>query len=603
MTIDWNKISVETLTSIDIDELLHVAPNQDCHDYGTLFNQASSDKRRCPEQQECLAFLSAMCQMMLKAESPGEPYGPLFVIDGRRSYLPEDFPRDKLLEFREWALRIKDAELRARLLDVIWVQTHSFPAAHAAIDAYIESALNLEHPHEWTSCHERLERALRLAASLGRANVGIREKPLKAIEEMLIKYQGTDPSYLTRRLTELLLEFKHGDAKLLGDWNAVGAQQALADGDNWRAQAYFLTAANCYRATGNADAQVKMQMEAAESLVRESKHAAEVRGDLLAAAGILADAVEAMRQVKGGKPRAAELHVELLALQEKALDQMGEVSTEIDCTDLVNRALTNVEGKSRRDALTIFLRCLRPPSVDDLKAKVFESAKQAPLQAMMNTTVANGRGKTVAKVSSLEDSQGNINHSGLRYRMFKVAQHERVIYVQAVINPMRIELNAAHSVTRQDIFELIQYCPWLRGHAESAARAIVAGFNGDLMLVAHMIPPQFEALIRQAVEGAGGVTSSMDAEGVQLEKTLNQLLEMPEAEKVFGVNGIFELQDLLTDTLGANLRNEVAHGLVDDERMFGGDVLYLWWLFFRYCFLASDVMLRERAQVAAKEGA
>ena len=163
---------------------------------------------------------------------------------------------------------------------------------------------------------------------------------------------------------------------------------------------------------------------------------------------------------------------------------------------------------------------------------------------------------------------------------------------------MRIELNAAHSTTRQDIFELIQYCPWIRGHAESAVKAIVAGFGGDFMLIAHMIPPQFEALIRQAVESVGGVTSSMDAEGIQFEKTLNQLLEMPEAIKVFGVNGVFELQDLLIDNLGANLRNEVAHGLVDDERMFSGDVLYLWWLYFRYCFRTSELMLRARAQGA-----
>ena len=602
MTIDLNKILVGTLASIDIDGLLDVAPRRDCYDYGTLFNQASREECWSLEQQECLAFLSAICQMMLKSESPGEPYGPWFVIDGHRGYLPDDFTRDKLLEFHEWALAIKDAELRARLLDVIWVRTRSFPAALAAIDAYIDSALNLEHPDEWTSCHERLERALRLAASLGRANVGIREKPLKAIEELVTKYRGTDPSYLTRRLAELLLEFKHGDAKLLGDWNAIGAQKALADGDNWRAQAYFLTAANCYRAAGNLEAQLRMQMEAAESLVSESKNAAEVRGDLLAAAGILADAVEAMRQVKGGRPRADELHVELLALQDKALDQMGEVNAEVDCTDLVNRALASIEGKSRRDALTIFLNCLKCPSVDDLKVKVFESAKQAPLQAMMNTTIANGRGKTVAKVGSLEDSKGDINHSGLRYRMFKAAQHERVIYAQAVINPMRIELNAAHSTTRQDIFELIQYCPWIRGHAESAVKAIVAGFGGDFMLIAHMIPPQFEALIRQAVESVGGVTSSMDAEGIQFEKTLNQLLEMPEAIKVFGVNGVFELQDLLIDNLGANLRNEVAHGLVDDERMFSGDVLYLWWLYFRYCFRTSELMLRARAQGAERLG-
>lgn len=303
-----------------------------------------------------------------------------------------------------------------------------------------------------------------------------------------------------------------------------------------------------------------------------------------------------MRQVKGGKNRADDLHIQLLGLQEKSLEQMGAFSTEFDCTELVNRALSAIQGKPLREALKTFVSCLRCPSIDSLKTEVIEAAELAPLQALIGATVANGRGKTVAKVSSLEDSRGDITHSGLRYRMFQAAMHKRFMYVQAVINPMRIELNAAHSITRQDILELIYYCPWIRGHEESVARTIVAGFHGDLMLVAHMVAPQFEALIRQAIEVAGGVTSSMDAEGVQLEKTLNQLLEMPQAEKVFGADGVFELQDLLVDTLGANLRNEVAHGLLNDERTFSGDILYLWWLFFRCCFLASEMMLKLRAQ-------
>lgn len=34
-------------------------------------------------------------------------------------------------------------------------------------------------------------------------------------------------------------------------------------------------------------------------------------------------------------------------------------------------------------------------------------------------------------------------------------------------------------------------------------RAIVAGFHGDMLLVGHLVPIQFEAVVRQAVEAGG----------------------------------------------------------------------------------------------------
>lgn len=86
---------------------------------------------------------------------------------------------------------------------------------------------------------------------------------------------------------------------------------------------------------------------------------------------------------------------------------------------------------------------------------------------------------------------------------------------------------------------------------------------------------------------SGGTTSKFDAQGLQPEKSFNALLETAEARAVFGDAQVFELEDLLVDQLGANLRNEIAHGLREDARLFDADVLYAWWLLLRYCLVTS----------------
>lgn len=53
-----------------------------------------------------------------------------------------------------------------------------------------------------------------------------------------------------------------------------------------------------------------------------------------------------------------------------------------------------------------------------------------------------------------------------------------------------------------------------------------------MLVAAHMVPPQFEALIRAMVENAGGTTSMFDSEGLKPEKSLNVLLEMAEVKRV-----------------------------------------------------------------------
>ncbi|WP_373924719.1 DUF4209 domain-containing protein [Duganella sp. CY15W] len=63
---------------------------------------------------------------------------------------------------------------------------------------------------------------------------------------------------------------------------------------------------------------------------------------------------------------------------------------------------------------------------------------------------------------------------------------------------------------------------------------------------------------------------------------------MEEAKQAFGDAGILEFEDIFVDHLGTNLRNEVAHGLMSDEQMFGGDVLYACWLLLKLCVLSSN---------------
>ena len=166
MSIDWNLISEDALASINLDSLITNSSNFDCHTYQIEISRLECDRVRwTTEQRECLHFVSLVLTMTLRSDQPTEPFGPMFVIGEQRSAVPADFPKGVLQNLQPWALSLADAELRARFLDILWVQARSFPAAKAAVEAYVASALRLAHPEEWTLCHDRLERALRISVA------------------------------------------------------------------------------------------------------------------------------------------------------------------------------------------------------------------------------------------------------------------------------------------------------------------------------------------------------------------------------------------------------------------------------------------------------
>ena len=65
-------------------------------------------------------------------------------------------------------------------------------------------------------------------------------------------------------------------------------------------------------------------------------------------------------------------------------------------------------------------------------------------------------------------------------------------------------------------------------------------------------------------------------------------VEIPIAEKIkdiFDEDTLFDLKGLLVDISGSNLRNLMAHGLLDDEDFSSLLMSYLWWVTLRLCYL------------------
>ena len=99
------------------------------------------------------------------------------------------------------------------------------------------------------------------------------------------------------------------------------------------------------------------------------------------------------------------------------------------------------------------------------------------------------------------------------------------------------------------------------------------------MIALHLLIPQLKHSLRYVLETQGVVTSGLDNE-IQREFDLNTLLGNSQysgpLSAIFGEDFIFDLRGLLVERFGANLRNEMAHGLLDYSQLSLSTSRYVW---------------------------
>jgi len=67
---------------------------------------------------------------------------------------------------------------------------------------------------------------------------------------------------------------------------------------------------------------------------------------------------------------------------------------------------------------------------------------------------------------------------------------------------------------------------------------------------------------------------------------------------------VFDLRGLLIERYGSNLRNDMAHGLLDYEAFYSGPAIYFWWLTLRLCCTPVIAAIRaaQRTEVNSTGG-
>ena len=574
------------LTKSDFDALpwqciVDECEQKECYIYDSKYFARAKEAEAAGNEkaQEIYTLLGAITSLHLRAENKDEPFGPVLVMQNGRSAIVDDISKEHLIELREIVGEVKDPDLRARIADVIWIRLKDHKVAGIAIDAYLESASKLENPEMWPPSFERIERAFRLATQLGKG-ADYWSKVIQYIEGLLAKNDGNDPKFLSSRLMELLLEQRQGDPTKYAALSEKVAKAAEADGNYYKARAYWEVKASWEALSGSAEAENQSKVYAAETYVKES----EAAGSALAASVHMQKAIEALRRVGGQKARVDELHTHLLETQTKVTGEMKVFSHQMDIGEVVEKYRQQVSGKPLQEALFAFCLLSASPKLERLRTRVEETVKKHPLQFVVSGTIVNEKGKVIGLKPNMMSNDPAEVERAKKAEMYSQAQFDRTFITQALIEPVRYQILSEHYVPIRAFYPIVRNSPFVpEDRAQIFAQGLHAGLNGDFLTATHLLIPQVENSIRNLLEQRGVTVSKINDEGIQDERPLTDIIYLPEVDQIFGADAAFDLRGLLVERYGANLRNRLAHGLISFDYFYSVEVPYFWWLTLRLC--------------------
>lgn len=545
---------------------------------------------------------------MLNAEDWLEPFTPAIQWGGKRTVVPADLGADQVALLTRIAPLVERDDLRARVADAAWVygDRADVEMLDRAIDAY--RAAPLTSPVWFAAGRDAWVRAFALAARRGTDGHARLQEMSEALKAEVLAGKPAD-NFTTVGFAETLRQ--HGRvaaserAEVCGALFGLAAEAASV---NPRPSRHLEREArgwlgNSDPAAANAATERIAQTYVAEADARiqaDPKAGALVEGHFLEKAIAVLRTIPRSYRLENGLDELVDaLRVRLSESRESSMEQMMRIqSGPVDLTGAASYARSQVSGQADEfDALAAFAT-LAPP-MDEVHTRA--NAKNMLAGSISRILPSSTFSSDFRKVASSPGSAGQPDEIAVWAEMARTVHLNAQLLGTVVIRPAQEVLTTEHQFSRQYMASLCLESPMVpEGHERLWGDGLALGLGGDYGIAISVLAPQLEHVVRVMLKRNNVHTLFVDEYGVESEKSLNVLLDMTETEQIFGAGMVMEMKALLVVQSGPNLRNDVAHGLLDDAAGWSYSSLYVWWFCLRLVMWPVIEMLDRTRQEATQ---
>jgi hypothetical protein len=492
----------------------------------------------------------------------GEEFGAFMeMTDGRRDPpRVREFPEGAIPYFRHRLQSAGTPSARARLADFLWVRTRELPLAELAIREYLAAASAVLPEQDGTMvAAEYLIRAGDLSRSLGQDGANLRAA-IRQLAESLLDGSGF-LGILVRGTAQLIAQDTNLTDWLLGELTRLADEAAARGGQaRFSERSFLMTAAELANEKQDAALVKTLRIRTAQSFELEAdERAADAP---LVQSALLQDAMKAYgdlglsADLQRVKPRVHEA-------SERAGSDLKEISASMTISDDVLRQEMQklVEyGRQRTPWLHLQIFAIRGlwPAWSEVVERTTEYQRRFPLQSAVSKIILGPDNRPLPRPSD-----------PVAARQFdEIEYYVRDIQLRLGLYSTEIEmLREIEGWDEHLLMDALASGLMFSADTLSALRLGVVAFEaGRYWEALHTLVPQIERVIRELARMLGAnVYRFQSGTGEIYWSSLKTLLELETVRTVLGrirPNLADELRYVLIDSRGLNLRDDVAHGII-----------------------------------------
>lgn len=576
----------------------------------THLERAAADPSVTGLHELVLQVLTMVSSAMLNPEDWLEPFVPAMQFGDKRTVVPADLDGDQVALLARIAPLVERDDLRARVADVAWVYGDRSDIAmlDRAIDAYRAAPLKGD---VWFSVgKDAWVRAFALAARRGADGQARTQDMSDALKLQVLAGQVTD-NFRTVGFAETLR--RHGRVDASGRTEvsqALFALAAIASSVTPRLSRHLEREALAWLGGSNAATANQATERVARTYIAEAdsriqtdpKEGALVEGHFLEKAiAVLRTIPRSYRLENGLDELIDDLRIRLRESRESSMEHMMRIQSDpVDLTEAVSYARSQVSGHADKfDALTAFAT-LAPPLDEASTRKNAEKILKGTISHIFGSSTFSS---DFRKVASMPGSSGQVDEDTVWAEMVRTVFFHSQLLGKGIIQPAQDVLTTEHRFSRQYMVSLCKESPTVpEGHETLWGNGLALGLSGNYGAAVSVLIPQLEQVVRVMLKRHDVHTLFVDEHGVESEKSLNALLDMTETEGIFGAGMVMEMKAMLVVQGGPNLRNDIAHGLLDDNSALSYSALYMWWFCLRLVtWPVIEMMDHARTQAAESD--
>lgn len=553
----------ELLNRIIVNKRYSLSPN--------LFIEA--DRTELSEEERSIFdLLKNIVSLGTKIHNDGIEFHPMFVMaDGSRTFSIEDISEDDYLILHSLKLEKMPLILRALIADILWTNKKEFNAAKIAANAYWELFTFWYRDDDNVGTIDIIRRAVCISAQTKQTLLF--EKIQGWFVDFLEKKAANNDGFFALRVMELFFGQKNFDVSIF-----LPVLDDLIDGNSDNIakveQAYKLKTECLFKLKRKEDA-IKNNnllsdyyLEFAEKIFKK-----DIQGALRAVnfyqKGIM------LYRNNGESDKADAAHKRLVEIQKEIPKIMVPFSVELDIKGVIDNLKANMEGLSFEECVIRLTQMFVFEKQEDIKKRVIEEFKDNPISHLFGKSLINAQGQTVLALHPLDIHDPEKDPKLMELHMYQNALEKQKVAGDIWVKNALIIIRDKFVIDKSMVEFLVKDNPIIPDGRERIFQSGLYMFlNGDYYEALHILAPQVENLFRNIAREVGGLTVTLEKDGSSMEKVLSSILSLPELVDCYDNDILFTFRGLLNEQAGANIRNEIAHGIISEYACSTGICLY-----------------------------